>query len=165
MIHTDDESAVTDVCAPTERRRSPWWLAAAYAVAALLLVTAVTVGIVSQATLRRTNNSLAAVRAELHRTSEALASSRARLAIVTGESNAAGLTLLAESHQLSSTQAALAHTQATISAQGVNISELNLCLAGVEKALNAIAVGDQTLAVNSLQNVASNCAAASPSTS
>jgi hypothetical protein len=165
VIHTDDESAVTDVGAPIGRRRSPRWLAAAYAVAGLLLVTAVAVGIVSQATLRRTNNSLAAVRAELHQTSEGLTTARAGLATVTGESNAAGLTLLAEAHQLSSTQAALAHTQATISAQGVNIWELNLCLAGVEKALNAIAVGDQALAVNSLQNVASNCAAASPPTS
>ena len=165
MIHTDDESPVADLSTPIGRRRSPRWLAVAYAVVSLLLVTAVTVGIVSHATLRRTNNSLAEVRAELHQTLERLAATRTTLATVTGESNAAGLTLTAETRQLSSAQAALAHTQATIFAQGVNISELNLCLAGVEKALNAIAVGDQTLAVNSLQNVASNCADASPPTS
>ena len=49
-----------------------------------------------------------------------------------------------------------------MSTQGVSISNLDTCLAGVEKALNQIALANQTGAAATLQGVASNCRAAEP---
>jgi hypothetical protein len=128
-------------------------------VATVLLVAAIVVGLDARASLRRTNDELASTRLALHRTSAQLASARSHLAVVTAASDLAGLTLVAEDHQLSSDQAALDGARSTVSTQGADITALGRCLAGVEQSLNQTAAGDQAGAAASLANVAGDCSA------
>lgn len=52
--------------------------------------------------------------------------------------------------------------QADSSANGVDIQNLNVCLAGVQEALNQASVGDDSGAVSSLSSVATSCSHAGP---
>ena len=63
--------------------------------------------------------------------------------------------------QLKAAQSELAATQVDVSQQNSRISALHTCLGGVEKALNALAVGSQANAVTELRSVTTSCSTAS----
>jgi len=88
---------------------------------------------------------------------------RAQLAVDTAQSDQAGHTLSSDSNQLAADQAQLARAQAGIFAQGVSISDLDMCLSGVEKSLNQISLDDESGAAATLSGVASTCKDAEPS--
>jgi hypothetical protein len=63
--------------------------------------------------------------------------------------------------QLKAAAAALAVSQADVSQQRSRITALHACLGGVQQALNALAVNNQSGAFADLNSVGSSCAAAS----
>jgi hypothetical protein len=130
----------------------------------VVLVAAVIVGFVSHTNLQHTTTSLNVERSQLRHTEALLATARSHLAAVQSQSDAAGHTLSSESAQLDAAQTELARTQADVFDQGVSISELDTCLAGVEKSLNQISLSDQSGAAATLEGVAANCRAAEPPT-
>ena len=101
---------------------------------------ALTVGKLSsvEATLGKTTSQRAALQVELTTTSQELATAKA---------------------SLSTTQAGLSDANKSLASQGVNIAKLNTCLGGVERALNQIAVGNNSGAVASISGVSSSCQA------
>ena len=54
-------------------------------------------------------------------------------------------------------ETALSSAGATVSSQHATVDDLQVCLTGVEQALNALAVGDQTHALSALQVVSGAC--------
>ena len=62
-----------------------------------------------------------------------------------------------EETELSAARLQLIGARSSAYVQGVSITQLNACLAGVEQALNQLAVRDQTGAVASLDSVSSSC--------
>jgi hypothetical protein len=150
---------------PVDRGRSAgaWPLRVAYLVGVVVFVVAAAVAVSTHAQVRRTEALLAATRGQLNHTVASLAAARSALTTRTGQSETAGRTLASASAQLAADQAQLAHAQAQVYSQGVSISELDICLAGVEKSLNQISVGDESGAASTLSGVASNCRDAEPS--
>ncbi len=151
--------------APTPRRHRLWAVAAAVALALVLT------GIISDLQ----------VRSDLRQARASLASTRAHLTVVLANLSAVEATLARTSAQRSDLQAALARTsqqlagaedslagtkqqlsgaQLGLLADGVNTVALNTCLAGVEQALNQVAVGNTSGAAFSISLVASSCQAA-----
>jgi hypothetical protein len=63
--------------------------------------------------------------------------------------------------QLKAAQSELAATHVSVSEQTSRIAALHTCLGGVEKALNALAVGSQANAVTELRSVTTSCSTAS----
>ncbi len=133
-----------------------------YAVVVVALVAALAVGAASRAHLHRTDTQLTAMRARLHQTVGRAKVAEARLAAVTGQATSAARVLTAETDQLTSVQSQLASTEANVFANGVSISDLDTCLAGVEQALNQISLGDQHGAATTLNGVAASCRGAAP---
>ncbi len=101
---------------------------------------ALTVGKLSsvEATLGKTTSQRDALQVELTTTSQELATAKA---------------------SLSTTQAGLSDANKSLASQGVDIAKLNNCLGGVERALNQIAVGNNSGAVASISGVSSSCQA------
>jgi septal ring factor EnvC (AmiA/AmiB activator) len=129
----------------------------------LVLAALVVVGAVAHGDLEHTAGTLAVEQTELAQSQAQLSAARNRLAAMESQSDTAGRALSAASARLATAQSQLARAQANVSAQGVSISNLDTCLAGVEKALNQIALADPSGAATTLQSVASNCRAAEPS--
>jgi len=148
--------------APEESSRR-WLIPVAYGAGAVMLVLAGLVGINAHAQLNRTHASVASTRGELQHALSLVADTRTELAKVTGLADAAGRTLATASAQLTADQAKLAADQADVFSNGVSISQLDTCVAGVEQALNQISLGDQSGAAATLNGVAANCRAAEPS--
>lgn len=89
-----------------------------------------------------------------------LATVRRGLSVVKGQVGVASTTLAQDTAQLQRVQKALASAQANVTHQTSIIGDLNVCLGGVEQALNALAVGDQTHAIDALNTVSASCASA-----
>ena len=64
-----------------------------------------------------------------------------------------------ETSQLLGAQTSLTAATAHVTQQALLISSLRTCLAGVEQALNALAVGKQSGAIAALNSVAADCSA------
>jgi septal ring factor EnvC (AmiA/AmiB activator) len=139
------------------RRRATTAVAAALAlVAGCLLVAS---DLHARTEIRTTDVSLASadrqlsgLRSELARVRQRLAGARARDAVVTRSFDAAQSTL-------SATQKTLAHDEAGIHAEGVDVGVLDSCLSGVEQALNQIAVGQTAGGLASLRASSLSCSA------
>jgi type II secretory pathway component PulM len=145
------------------RRRRRRRLLVAYVVVSILVVTAVVVGVQANRQLTRTDASLASIRGQLRQTTAQVATARSQLATAVAHSEADEGTLRTETAQLAADQGQLAKVQADVQAKGVSIGQLDLCLSGVEQALNQIAVGDQPGAAATLNGVSANCQGAEPS--
>jgi chromosome segregation ATPase len=128
----------------------------------LLVVVLGAVGIVTHGRLDGATADLAATQARLTGAEAQLHVAQNELSAVRGQSATAGQALAKATSQLASAQSQLAKAQTDVSSQGVSISDLDTCLAGVEKALNQIALQDQAGAAVTLQGVAGNCRAAEP---
>lgn len=142
------------------RRLGAIVLAAGSAAAVAFLITS---GIQARQQTRRSDTTLATVRAEERVTLHQLSVTDARLAAVRGESDAARRTLGVLTAELSGERAQLARQQSNLYVQGVSISALDTCLGGVEAALNEVGLNDQAGAVTSLNGVSASCRTAGAS--
>lgn len=158
----EEGAETTGTPAPVGTDRTGRRLMMALSAALLVLAALVVVGAVAHGNLEHTTATLGVERIRLSQSDAQLNAARHRLAAVESQSDTAGRALSAASSRLATAQSQLARAQADVSTQGVSISNLDTCLAGVEKALNQLALADQPGAVATLQSVASNCRAAEP---
>ncbi len=97
-------------------------------------------------------------------TSAELANLRRNLDLLTRQVGSDTTALNQDGSQLKGAQAALATAEANVSQQDVRITSLRTCLAGVERALNALSIGKRPRAIAALESVATSCSgAAAPS--
>ena len=143
------------------RRRSWWWAGAVAGLAALAGLTLW--GVRLRAEDAAASGRLAAERSAVLHTLADLRATEAHLTAVTARRDKVAATLGLESALLRGTEADLSGEQSTIASQGADISELSSCLDGVQEALNAISLGDDTRGIASLEAVAPACHAAGPS--
>jgi len=107
----------------------------------------------SHAALTITRQHTAVVRSEL-------AGAVGRLHVVDGQVSQDHVALTRDAAQLQAVQQALADARSHVSHQSQDITDLRLCLTGVEQALNALSVNDRGHAIGALNAVAANCNAA-----
>ena len=93
-------------------------------------------------------------------TSRDLAAVRHDLAVVDGQIAVGSTALAGDASKLAGARAALANAQVAVSRQSSAIADLHVCLGGVERALNALSLGDQHQAVDALIVVSATCARA-----
>lgn len=139
-----------------------WRLLTAYGCGVVLLVAAVWVAADTTAQLHRTDAELATVQARVQQTVARIQVTRVALHKVSVQSAAAARMLGTESSELATDQSHLSAAEADVTTNGVNISDLNTCLSGVQQALNEISLGDRPDAVASLDRVGPTCKAAEP---
>jgi hypothetical protein len=101
--------------------------------------------------------SLASARTDLDQTLGRLDAARDQLAATTTQSETVEHSLASDTALLTQDQAQLADTDTRTHLQGVNVSDLRICLAGVEQALNQFALGDRTGAMSTLGGVTGSC--------
>jgi hypothetical protein len=106
------------------------------------------------------HHSLDVTRSHIDVTVADLATVRQELSVVKGQVGAASTTLAQDTAQLQRVQNALASAQANLAHQTLIIGDLNVCLGGVEEALNSLAVADPTHAIDALNAVSESCASA-----
>ena len=114
--------------------------------------------------LRQARSTLEFIRMHLALTVSKLSSVESTLNMTTSQRDALQVDLTTTSQELATAKASLSTTQAGLSnankslaSQGVDIAKLNTCLGGVERALNQIAVGNNSSAVASISGVSSSC--------
>ena len=113
----------------------------------------------TRTSLKRTQSSLAFTLRRLSSTDSALAKVASQRDVLQGQLTTTSPELTTAQATLSSTRAGLSSANKTLTSQKVDIAQLNVCLAGVEQALNQIAVGDNKGAVASISRVSSSCQA------
>jgi hypothetical protein len=86
-----------------------------------------------------------------------LDATRHKLTVVDGQVVDDTTTLASDSSQLREAKAALANAQAHETNQTSVFVDLEKCLGGVEQALNALAVGAQSVAIGALNAVSTSC--------
>jgi hypothetical protein len=89
-----------------------------------------------------------------------LAAARRNLAVEKSGVVADSAALAKDTSELHGVQKALLNAQANVTHQGSTIGELSACLGGVEQALNALAVADQSGAIAALNSVSTSCSQA-----
>jgi len=131
--------------------------------AALVAGSLLTLGIVSdlhvRSELRQTRSSLEVTRSQLVNTLTRLATTEATLASTTEQRDTLQSELATTSQDLAGAESNLSNADQSLHVQGIDIATLHTCLAGVEQALNQIAVGNASGAVSSISGVASSCQA------
>lgn len=153
---------VTGVPDATLARRHSRWIF----VALLFIVLAAALAYVTDNEVRantqldRTHATLALTEHHIDTVLANLATVRKELGVVNSQVGAAGTALAQDTAQLQGAQKALANAQANITQQRAMIGNLQTCLGGVEQASNALAVGDQNMAIDALDSVSTNCASA-----
>jgi hypothetical protein len=157
---TDGESDAPDhPGANRGRRRRRWfpWIAGLVLVASAL---GYLVGNEVQANTQfdQAHHSLDAVRHGIAGVSLDLATVRRDLDVVNGLVAVGSSTLANDTSKLVGARDALATAQADVSRQTSAITSLHACLAGVEQALNALSLADQSSAINALNAVSASCA-------
>jgi hypothetical protein len=85
---------------------------------------------------------------------------RRNLATVDGQVTVDAATLSGDASNLAGAKSALVAAQADVARQASTEIALHGCLGGIEQALNALALGDQTRAINALTAVSASCKAA-----
>lgn len=158
-----DERMPDDGRAARGTRVGGWWMWMVVMVGVVALVAAVLVGVHVHRQERHTDEALASSRTRLHQVETRLGAARTELDGLSTRSAAAGETLAATENQLVSLQADLSHDEANEFLSGVNIADLDQCLAGVERALNQISLSDPGGAATTLSGVSASCTAAEPS--
>jgi hypothetical protein len=145
---------------PNQRR---WRVRVAYAMVIVALGVGVAIGVSSRAQLHRTDAEVASTQARLRHTLDQARRAEATLTAVSAQATSAASILATETAQLASVQSQLASAEADVFTNGVSINDLDLCLSGVERALNQISLADQAGAAATLDGVAASCRGAAPS--
>ncbi len=150
----------------SQRRRKRLLTLVAVTAASALLTTGVLSDLHVRSELRQARSSLRATRSRLVKTLKRLSSAEAGLASSTAQRGTLQLALNNTARELSTAEASLTSSQASLASantglafQGISITTLNTCLAGVEQALNQVAVGDQSGAVTSISAASRSCQA------
>ena len=165
MTTTDVREAGGDLDvseAPLEQRghhRGRRWILAAVAFVVLAGALGYLVGNEVQANTQfdQAHHSLDVTRIRIARVDVQLASVRRQLTGLQGQVTQDSATLAADTNKLNSAKVALADAEANNSRQNAVITDLDTCLGGVEEALNALSVGDQSHAVAALDAVSASC--------
>jgi hypothetical protein len=144
-------------------RARGWWVGIVMMVGVVALVAAVLFGVHAHRQEQHTDEALASSRTRLHHVETRLGAARTELNGLSTRSAAAGETLAAAENQLESLQSDLSRDEANEFFSGVNIADLDQCLAGVERALNQISLSDPGGAATTLSGVSASCTAAEPS--
>jgi hypothetical protein len=145
----------------TQRRRSWWWWTIR-ALGTTVLAGLIAYGVHVHTQQQQADRSLASARALLHSDGVRLSRARIELAGLATRSAAAGATLAGTEGQLQSLQNDLSRAEANEFFSGVNIADLDQCLAGVERALNQISLSDPTGAASTLAGVSTVCSSSEP---
>ncbi len=160
-----EPEAIPHEVGETGRPGHPWrWVIATVAVT-LAVVTAL-VGYVAvnethiNTQFDQAHGALDVTRSRVDITLVDLAAVRRQLGVVNSQVSATSAALAQDTAQLQGVQKALASAQVNVTDRTSTINDLHACLAGVEQALNALAVGDQTHAIDALNAVSSSCAGA-----
>jgi hypothetical protein len=156
------QTPVAEPLAPrrTRSRRAPLiLLAAAGALFASVLGYLLEDQIAAYAHYEQTKGAVAATHHREARVGRDLAVLRRELTTVTKKIESDTATLGQDQAKLKAAQAALAGVQADVSQQSTVIGALQSCLAGVQQALNALAINDQAGAIADLTSVGSSCTA------
>jgi hypothetical protein len=144
----------------TRRRRGrrlwPWVVAAVVLFGGLL---ACVIGNEVQATNRfdTAHRSLLANQFAIDLVVADLTGVRRQLAAVDGQVGIDSAALTQDTAQLKAAETALSNAQSHVSQQSTMIGALHTCLGGVEQALTALSVNDQTHAIAALKAVSSSC--------
>ena len=104
-----------------------------------------------------THQSLNSIRRSIDGVVTTLDATRGQLVDVNGQVGDATTALTKDASQLKGAETALANAQSHVSVQTTVLSDLRTCLGGVQQALNALAVGGQSLAIGALNSVSSSC--------
>ena len=158
-----DDTRTSPVEAQDAVRRPPRRTLLRVLGAVLVVAVALVVGALVRDQIRadhrydRSRQSLAVTRHQLVLVQTDLGRVRRDLAAVNGQIGVAGKTLSQDTAQLQGLETALSSAGATVSSQHATVDDLQVCLTGVEQALNALAVGDQTHALSALQVVSGAC--------
>ncbi len=144
------------------RSRAGRALTAAAGAGLLTVTVLVGWGLHARAEAAGTNRATSSVRSQVHRTLDRLRATEGQRSAIAVHLRTAGTTLSFETALLRAEQSDLSRDQSAISAQGVNISELETCLTGVQETLNEISLDDDTDALSSLEAVIPACNAAGP---
>jgi len=126
----------------------------ALAIGTLLVVT----DLQARAQIRTDDVSLTSAVHQLTTVRRALTGAEQRLARARSGRRAVTRSFDSVQTSLSTTQSALAHDEAGNFFQGVDLGELDTCLATVEQALNQLAVGQTAGGLASLRASSSSCA-------
>jgi hypothetical protein len=145
--------------APRRRGRRAKWLGAVAAVAVFGCALGYLVHDEASANDRydRSRASLDVTRRNVATVSHELAVARRQLALVNAQVGSDSTALAQDQSQLQAARTALIAAQAHVSRQSSQIGSLNTCLGGVEQALNALAVNQESNAIFALNAVASSC--------
>ena len=107
-----------------------------------------------------TRHVLAVTRGTTSVVSRELAAARRDLRLVTEQVGSDSTALVQDTSQLQGARSALSAAQAHVYEQASLLNSLHSCLGGVEQALNALAVGNQSKAADALKWVSTPCSAA-----
>jgi hypothetical protein len=108
----------------------------------------------------QTHRSLDATRQRIASVGHALTVVRHDLDVVNGQVAVDSTTLANDTTKLDGARTALVNAQANVTQQSSATVNLHTCLGGVERALNALALGDPNGAVGALTAVAGSCSSA-----
>jgi len=108
----------------------------------------------------RARHQLAVTRRATSVVARELATARLDLQLVTQQVGTDSTTLTQDRSQLEGARSALTAARAHVAEQATLLNSLHGCLAGVEQALNALALGNQSKAVDALKWVVTPCSTA-----
>lgn len=144
---------------PRFHGRRRWLTTGAVTVIALAIGTLlVATDLQARAQIRTDDVSLTAAVHQLTVVRQALTGAEQRLARARSARRVENRSFDSVQTTLSATQAALAHDEAGIYFQGVDLGQLDTCLSTVEQALNQLAVGQTAGGLASLRASSSSCA-------
>jgi hypothetical protein len=145
--------------------RRTWWTP--WIAAGVLLATALGYLISDQVQARdryaQAQAALVVTRQRTHATGARLDEVHRELGILKTQVVSDSTTVSQDFSQLLGAQTSLAAAKAHVTQQALLISSLKTCLAGVEQALNELAVGKQPGAIAALNSVSASCSAAEAS--
>jgi len=166
MTTIEDQETVGSPDHPVDRaarQNRPWrWVAIVGAFALFAGTLGYVTGNEVQANTQfdRTHHLLDATRLQIAAVAHALTVVRHDLDGVNGQVAVDSTTLANDTTKLDGATTALATSQANVSQQTSATVNLQTCLGGVERALNALALGDPNRAVGALNAVAGSCGSA-----
>jgi hypothetical protein len=165
LLEVDRRPFATELPARRRRPRRALWILSVGA--AVLLVAALGYLIPDQVQARdqynRAQAALGVTRQRTHTAAAQLGEVRRDLSILETQVGSDSTALSQDTSQLLGAQTSLAAAKVHVTQQALLISSLQTCLAGVEQALNGLAVGNQSDAIAALNSVSAACSAAEAS--
>jgi chromosome segregation ATPase len=162
LLETDHGTSTTEVVRRQRLSRRTRWVVGIAAGALFASALGYLIADQEQAHDRygQARTALGVTRQRTHTISAQLAQVRRDLSLLETQVGSDTTALNQDAAQLLGAQTSLAAAQSHVTQQASLISSLQTCLAGVEQALNALAVGKQANAIAALNAVSTSCTAA-----